>query len=104
MRIILTNLVLHFASLFCAGHCYEFEVLATSGLVLRSATTLLSELLGCRLTLGLSRYVHYSVLADVVAGRPRENLLAQVVLSRLRKCFSSQECVQNICTQSLQQK
>ena len=69
MWIILTNLVLHFASLFCAGHCYEFEALATSGFALRSVTILLSELLGCRLTLGLSRCVHCSVLADVVVGR-----------------------------------
>ena len=61
--------MLHFASLFCAGHCYEFEALATSGFALRSVTVLLSELLGCRLTLGLSRCVHCSVLADVVAGR-----------------------------------
>ena len=61
--------MLHFASLFCAGHCDEFEERVFSGFVSHSAVTLLSEPLGHRFTLGLAHCGHCSVLADVVVGR-----------------------------------
>ena len=69
MLIILINLMLHFASLFCADDCDQSELHAFSGLVSHSAVTSLFESLGHHFTLRLVHYSHCSVWVNVSVRR-----------------------------------